>query len=194
MIQRTEVEGIKLLDDQVPEFKDRLEKHWASYPVEWSAVRRALLAMRCLRSPGEPPCNKTENEFWYNIYMTRHKEKNLEWLRRTITSFQNRVTMKQSTTGKKVKLGTQSVGSFRDVEPSLVHKLACVFYDTRPRITGKFGTQKEEQIHDQFYRGLLDKQPLEKVKAMDPAAQLGDFTFLITETDQVVIQVEKATA
>ena len=40
----------------------------------------------------------------------------------------------------------------------------------------------------------MDKQLAEKVKVMDKAAQLGDFTFLMTEMDHVVVLVERATA
>ena len=50
------------------------------------------------------------------------------------------------------------------------------------------------EIHDKFYRSLLDKQLGEKVKMMDKAVQLNDFNFLLTETDHIVVLVERATA
>ena len=58
MIQSYEMNGIKLLDEQLPEFRKRLKKHYDAIPVELSAIPRKLLSLRCLRSCGDPPCTK----------------------------------------------------------------------------------------------------------------------------------------
>ena len=49
-----------------------------------------------------------------------------------------------------------------------MHRMACVFYETKPLIYQKFGgTSKDNDIHERFYRGYLDKQLNEKIRTMD---------------------------
>ena len=174
MIQKAELDGIKLFDEQLPDFKVRLEKHWAAHPVELSAVPRKMLSLRCLRTPAESPCTKTDNETWYKIFVNHQKEKNLVWLRRITTAFQTRIHIKQNTTGKPVKLGPQNVSTFRDMDPAFVHKLACTFYETLPIMANKFtvDSQRYNDIKDKFYKGLLDKPLSEKVKLMDKVGRV----------------------
>jgi hypothetical protein len=94
MLSRAEIEGIKMLEDQLPEFKDRLRRHWATYLVELSAIPRKLLSLRCLRSGGDAPVTRAENEAWYLIYTRDLCEKNVLFLRRLIQAFQSRISTK----------------------------------------------------------------------------------------------------
>ena len=137
---------------------------------------------------------EAENVAWYNIFTQLLLEKNLEWLYRMTTTFQYRIKQKEGLTGNPVKLGTQNVASFRDMDPAFVHKMACTFFATMPIIEAKFGrdSEKTQELIAKFRRGVLDKQIAEKVKAMDKDVELKTFSFLLTETDTIEVLVSRS--
>ena len=194
MVQTYEMDGIKLIDAQLPEFRTKLKKHYDAFPVELSAIPRKMLGLRCLRSPSEPPCTKAENETWYHIFTQNIPEKNYEWLCRIITAFQSRIRSKENLSGNPVKLGTQNVGTFRDMDPAYIHKLACTFYSVRPVMDAKYGnsSDKVHEIVGKFHRGVLDKPISEKVKLMDKNVDFKTLSLLLNETDTVEVLVQRS--
>jgi hypothetical protein len=171
-----EKDGVKMLADQLPEFKDLLRCHWRNYPVKYSAVPVILLALPWLVSVYEPTVKKADNPLHYSI-QSPSAQKNLMWLKMLIGKYVYKLT-EVASTGKAVNLqgmaGTLRQGNDLDVTFHCVG-LYCHFEAAFKERCGVLACQ---ELEAKFFRGALERELMEKAKAKDPALTVEDFRFV----------------
>ena len=77
---------------------------------------------------------------------------------------------------------------FRDIDNPTLHDQACLWVHFLPELQAHCNMEQLNDLTSKFYRGYLGKELEEKVKLMDPALKIGDFTFVSRVTGQLVQQ------
>ena len=165
-----------MLADQVAEFKDLLRTHWRNYPVKYSAVPVINLALPWLVSLHEPSVKKADRPLHYSI-QSPSPQKNLMWLKMVIGKYVHKLA-EAASTGKAVNLqgmaGTLRQGNDLDLTFHCVG-LYCHFESA---FKERCGVLAVKELEAKFFRGALERELMEKVKAKDPALTIEDFRFV----------------
>ena len=171
-----EKDGVQMLADQDLEFKQMLKCHWRNFPVRFSAVPVILLASPWLSHSYEPNVKKTENPLHYAI-QSPSTRKNLMWLKMVIGKYQHKLK-EHTSTGKAVSL--QGLAATLRQGNDLDHSFHCVglYFHFESVFKQRCGVLAVQELEAKFYRGALERELMEKVKAKDPALTIEDFRFV----------------
>ena len=171
-----EKDGVAMLADQVAEFKDLLRTHWRNYPVKYSAVPVINLALPWLVSLYEPCVKKADNPLHYSI-QSPSPQKNLMWLKMVIGKYVHKLA-EAASTGKAVNLQGMA-GTLRQGN-DLDHTFYCVglYCHFESAFKQRCGVLAVKELEAKFFRGALERELMEKVKAKDPALTIEDFRFV----------------
>ena len=171
-----EKDGVAMLADQVAEFKDLLRTHWRNYPVKYSAVPVINLALPWLVSLHEPSVKKADNPLHYSI-QSPSPQKNLMWLKMVIGKYVHKLA-EAASTGKAVNLQGMA-GTLRQGN-DLDHTFYCVglYCHFESAFKQRCGVLAVQELEAKFFRGALERELMEKVKAKDPALTIEDFRFV----------------
>jgi len=165
-----------MLADQGAEFKDLLRTHWRNYPVKYSAVPVINLALPWLVSLHEPSVKKADNPLHYSI-QSPSPQKNLMWLKMVIGKYVHKLA-EAASTGKAVNLQGMA-GTLRQGN-DLDHTFYCVglYCHFESAFKQRCGVLAVQELEAKFFRGALERELMEKVKAKDPALTIEDFRFV----------------
>jgi hypothetical protein len=182
-INKREAAAITFLDMQTPEFRERLARHWHTFPAATSAVPVTVLAAPCFTVGVNSHISKSQNEVWHTTFGPS-KRKNYLCLLRLIHAFIYRIEAKKTLSGKDVVVSSGNANLFRDPDVTQVYKVACIWDAAEPTIKSKV-TDRFESVFSQFTRARLDTEFLEKAKDLNPQVQWSQFRFLLTTDDEV---------
>ena len=120
--------------------------------------------------------SKTDNELWYQTF-TPSKQKNYEWLLRTVGAFIYRLDAKRTLTGKTLAVSAGNSSQFRDQDVAIVYKACCVWVEAETTIKAKV-PRSYISIFSLITRSVLDREFCKKAKDMNPTAKWSEFRFL----------------
>jgi hypothetical protein len=176
-----EREAVLMLHDQVPEFKELLKAHWRNFPVASSGVPVSFLASPWLSRMYEPTVRKADNQLHYQV-QSPSPEKNYYWLRMVITRFQYKLK-ELAATGQAVNLRGACQGIRKGTETDSFFHSVGLYVHFEAAIHKCCGVLAVQELEGKFFRGALERELTEKVKARDPALTLEDFRFVQAAMD-----------
>ena len=182
---------IRLFMYQNAGFVQALDYHYMNHVVSESALPLRVWSLTDLspdtkvqRSSG-PGSLVGQSGLWQEI-LKWTPEKNEAWLLRAIGTFLKNVKLEQRK-GRKMNMQKMAKG-FRDIDNPTLHDQACLWVHFLPELQAHCNMEQLNDLTSKFYRGYLGKELEEKVKLMDPALKIGDFTFVSRVTGQLVQQ------
>ena len=173
--------AVMMLHDQEQEFKDLLKAHWRNYPVLNSAVPVSYLALPWLVSGYEPGIKKATNPIHYQIQSPDIK-KNTAWLQCTIGKYQHKLGESVSL-GKTVNLRSHGQIMRHGNDKDEFFYAIGMFLHFKSAIQKRTGLLAFSELLQKFFRGALERELVEKVKAKDPQLSIDDFRFVQAAMD-----------
>ena len=67
---------------------------------------------------------------------------------------------------------------YRDSEPELVYRMACLWDVGRPDVLRLHNRARATELENMFYRGALDRDMIDKVRVTDPSFVFTDLRFM----------------
>ena len=123
----------------------------------------------------ELPITQAANPVWHSILQPT-ESKYVTWLRRIGGRFQAKVEETLSK-GKMPNLRNHA-SQYRDSEPELVYRMACLWAMGRPDVLRVHNHRRVAELETMFFRGALDHDMQDKVRVMDPSFTFMDLRFM----------------
>ena len=133
------------------------------------------LAAPWLDQTRELTVDQLKNAAWHHI-LTPSEEKFVTWLRRVGGRFQAKV---EETLAKgKIPNLRNYASQYRDTEPELVWRMACVWESGRTEMFRSHSTARFQELEQMFLRGALDRDLIDEVRVLDPSFQFLELRFM----------------
>lgn len=184
-INPDEIAAIRFLSSRGPEFLHLLKVVWGQERTAHTACPLNLLSAGFLDVQKDLPVNAKDNPMWCNILQLT-EEKCLMWLRRVHGRFLAKI---QETVSKGKAPNLRNYGHmYRDTEPELVWRTVCLFTYAHADLVRLHSAARVKELETMFYRGVLDKDMLDKVRLMDANFAATDLRF-VQDSPSLDVQV-----